>query len=178
MRITLTGASSVGKTSLAEALAEALQYPLIPELARELCRETGYERIGEIPDQEGFKRQVLAKQIEREKSLRSFVADRSAIDAWVLWQRWNLCSAMTYDSESFYNIVRDHCRNYTHIIYIPPLITPSEDDFRWTDKDYQKQIDRLTKSTLFDLNLLDRTYTITSTDFVERCAEVLQWLQK
>jgi hypothetical protein len=66
-------------------------------------------------------------------NLGSFVADRSTLDAWVLWQRWNICQAMTYDSERYYNEARQQSTLYTDIIYIPPMFPPSDDGFRWTD---------------------------------------------
>lgn len=178
MRITITGASSVGKTSLAELLSIELRLPLIPELARELCQQKGHQKIGTIPDQEGFKREVLEAQIAREESLGYFVADRSAFDTWVLWQRWNLCSAMTYDTEKIYDLAKAQSQKYTHIIYIPPLIAISEDDFRWTDRDYQKQVDRIIRTTLYDFNLLDRTHTIQSTELNERLHEAWSWIDR
>src|SRR6185436_15977491 len=93
-RIILTGASGVGKTALVDGLAPLLDLPVIPELGRKLCKEWGYERIGEIPEQEQFKQKVLELQCEEEDRLGEFISDRSTIDCWVLWQRWNICSAM------------------------------------------------------------------------------------
>ncbi len=177
-KLTITGASGVGKTTLAKLLAAKLELPLIPELAREICTQLGYERIGMIPDQEGFKRQVLQAQIDAESKHSSFIADRSPIDAWVLWQRWNICSAMTYDSEAYYETVQKHCKNYSHIVYIPPMIEPEEDEFRWTEPDYIKQIDRYTRMTLYDLNLWDKVLTIKAETPEQRVAEVTDWLNK
>jgi hypothetical protein len=160
-----------------EKLAPLLSLPIIPELARELCQSLGYKYIGEIPDQEKFKRTVLAAQIESERRVKCFVSDRSTIDCWVLWQRWNICQAMSYDTEDYYNQARIQAQTYTHIIHIPPMFDPVDDGFRWTDKDYQKQIDRLVRMTLYDWNLLDCTYVIDSTATESRLAEVLAWLK-
>lgn len=177
MRVTLTGASGVGKTTLAELLSAELSLPLIPELARVVCKETGYRRIGDIPDQEAFKLAVLERQLAEEERLNRFVADRSAIDCWVLWQRWNICSAMTYDSEKLYNRCRDQSTKYSHVVYIPPLFEPVEDEFRWTDPDYIRQLDRITRMTLYELGLIERTFTVTSITIEERLAEVMNWLK-
>jgi len=168
----LTGASGVGKTSLAELLAKQLGLPIIPELGRQLCQEMGYTRIGDIPDQEGFKKEVLKQQIVAEESAGNFVSDRSTIDCWVLWQRWNICSAMSYDTEAYYRQAREQSQKYTHIIYIPPMFAPPEDGFRWTDADYQKQIDRLVRTTLYDWELLTRTHTLKSEGPTSRLDEV------
>ncbi|MCA9804271.1 MAG: ATP-binding protein [Cyanobacteria bacterium HKST-UBA02] len=176
-RIIITGASGVGKTTLVESLTPLLSLPVIPELGRRLCQEMGYERIGEIPDQEGFKIKVLDAQIRAEKELGSFLSDRSTIDCWVLWQRWNICQAMTYTSEDYYRKAREQASGYTHIIYVPPMFEPVEDSFRWTDRDYQNQIDRLVRTTIYDWELCDRTYTIKSRETAARAQEVLTWLK-
>lgn len=176
MRITITGASGTGKSTLAELLSDRLQLPLIPELARVICQEKGFSRIGEIPDQEQFKLEVLLRQIEAERKLEAFIADRSVLDCWILWQRWNICSAMTYDTEKIYDLTRAHVPGYTHVVYIPPLIQPVEDGFRWTDPDYTKQVDRIVRMTLYELGLVDRTLTVTTDNVEDRIHEVLSWL--
>ncbi len=161
-----------------EALAPLLMLPVIPELGRALCQNMGYERIGDIPqsEQENFKRLVLEAQIERETELKTFISDRSAIDCWVLWQRWNICSAMTYDSEAYYDLARGQSPHYSHVIYIPPMFAPPEDGFRWTDLDYQKEIDRLVRMTLYEWDLLPRTLTLKSQSHDARIKETLSWV--
>lgn len=175
-RIILTGASGVGKTTLAEPLSKQLGLPVIPELGRDICRNLGYERIGDIPDQEGFKKLVLDAQITAEDTHESFVSDRSTIDCWVLWQRWNICQAMSYDTEAYYEKARKQSQKYTHIIFVPPMFPPEDDGFRWTDGDYQKQIDRLTRMTLYEWQLLDRTLFIKSKSVEDRLSEIANWL--
>lgn len=175
-RIIVTGASGVGKTTLVEMLAPLLSLSVIPELGRKICQDLGYQKIGNIPDQEGFKRKVLAAQIEAEEKAGSFISDRSTIDCWALWQRWNICQAMTFDTESYYEQARDQSKTYTHIIYIAPMFAPVEDGFRWTETDYQRQIDRLVRTTIFDWQLSDITYVVQSSDSESRRTEILSWL--
>ncbi len=175
-KITITGSSGVGKTTLSKQIAQELDLPLIEETARVLCAEMGFARIGDIPEQEKFKHDVLIKQIESESKHESFVADRSAIDCWILWQRWNICTAMTFDTETLYTRVAAHADCYTHIIYIPPLFAPEDDGFRWVEPDYVKQIDRITRMTLYDLNLWGKTLTISKNTLEERISEVRNWL--
>jgi deoxyadenosine/deoxycytidine kinase len=177
-RIILTGTSSVGKTTLGEALAPKLGLPFIPEIGRVLLAKAGYKTFGEVPEQERFKCNVLDKQIEAEEQAGSFVADRSTFDYWVLWQRWNICQAMTYETEKFYEQARKQSEKYTAVIYIPPSIEAVSDDVRWIEPDYRKQVDRIIKMTLYDWNLLEKTYTVKSTVLQERIDEVLAWLGK
>ena len=175
-RIIITGASGVGKTTLVEALAPLLSLPMIPELARGICSTIGFNRIGEIPDQEGFKQKVLNAQIEEEEKLGSFLADRSTIDCWVLWQRWNICSAMTYDTEAYREKAFQQAQKYTHIIYLRPTFPSADDGFRWSDPDYQKQIDRLVRMTLYDFDLFGKTLTLETPGPEARLDEARQWL--
>ncbi len=171
-RIIITGASGVGKTTLVEALAPLLSLQVIPELGRVMCNDLGFKTIGEIPNQEQFKQDVLKAQIVEEDRLKSFISDRSTIDCWVLWQRWNLCSAMTYDTEAYYRSALAQALKYSHIIYVPPMFPPIEDGFRWTDADYQSQIDRMVRTTLYDWGLWERTYTVGQTPVEDRIEEI------
>jgi hypothetical protein len=166
----------VGKTVLMDGLAPLLDLPVIPELGRRLCKDMGYERIGDIPDQEAFKQAVLQLQTDAETEADGFISDRSTIDCWVLWERWNICSAMTYDTEAYYQRARQQSQKYSHIIYVPPMFPPPEDGFRWTDPDYQIQIDRMVRTTLYDWGLLERTHVVQAEGVKERVAEVMDWL--
>ena len=136
----------------------------------------GYKYPGEIPDQEDFKRNVLAMQMNAENKKSKFISDRSTIDSWALWQRWHLSQAMSYDTEAYYDAARKQAARYTHIIYIPPMFPPVDDGFRWTDIDYQKQVDRLVRATLFDWNLSEKTYRVKSLETDARVEEVVAWL--
>jgi predicted ATPase len=176
-RIIITGASGVGKTTIVEALTPLLSLPQIPELGREICHQMGYRNPTEITDQEAFKQSVLKAQIEREERLQSFISDRSTIDCWVLWQRWNLCSAMSYDTEAYYEKSRAQAEKYTHIVYVPPAFPPVDDGFRWTDLDYQKQIDRIVKMTLYDFGLWEKTFVVNEISVEDRVLAVAKWLE-
>lgn len=173
----ITGASGVGKTSLAAILADKLALPLIPEVARLLCDEAGYSSPAEIADQQQFRTAVLDRQISEENAAAQFIADRCAIDCWVMWQRWHICSAMSFDTEQYYERARAQALTYDRVIYIPPMFVTPDDSFRWTDKDYIKQIDRLTRMTLFDWQLNELTLTIDSEGPESRAQQVLEWLR-
>jgi predicted ATPase len=175
-RIIVTGASGVGKTTLVEELAPLLDLAVIPELGRRICQQMGYKTIGEIPDQEAFKETVLDAQIEIEDSLGDYIADRSTIDCWALWERWNINTAMTFRSEAYYQKCLARALLYTDVIYIAPAFAPPQDGFRWCDPDYQKQVDRIVKQTLFIFGLWEKAIKIETDDFNERVSMVMEAL--
>ncbi len=177
-KILVTGSGSVGKTTLVESLAPELSLSVIPEVGRLLCRRLGYNQIGDIPlaEQEGFKIKVLSEQIARENELQKFITDRGALDCWVLWQRWQLCKAMTFTSETYYRIARAHSRNYSHVIFLPPAFEPAEDGFRWTDKDYRNQIHRMLELAIYDFGLQEKTFVPQSDTLEKRLVEIKEWL--
>jgi len=154
------------------ALTPLLALPAIPELSRKLCLEMGYAYPGQIPDQERFKREVLEAQIAEENRLVQFLSDRSSVDAWALWQRWNICQAMSFDTEKYYEQARAQGELYSDIIYIPPMFAVEDDGV------YQKQVDRLVRMTLYEWGLWERTYTVKSAHAGERVSEVSTWLRE
>lgn len=84
---------------------------------------------------------------------------------------------MSNETEAYYQQARSRAQMYSHVVYVPPMFEPVDDGFRWTDKDYQKQIDRIVRMTLFEWNLLDRTLAVGSLLTEERVTEVIAWLQ-
>src|SRR5688500_18595030 len=76
-RIAIVGSFSTGKTTLAEALAERLDLPLLPEVAREVV-ELGFNLDKDAtPETETL---IFLRQYNNELSNEQFVGDRSLID--------------------------------------------------------------------------------------------------
>ena len=76
MRILITGAQGVGKSTLAKAIAEVKKIELLPEVARQMIEE-GYKL--DHGATEDFERQMLGRQTMLEIE-DNFVADRGIID--------------------------------------------------------------------------------------------------
>ncbi len=175
-RIVIIGSAGVGKTTLANKAKAKLRIKFISEQARVICKKLGYKNIYEIKDPDLFRFTVLKEQIKTEEKLKQFLSDRSTIDCWVHWVRWSWGIKKTYESEKYFNLSFNQALKYSHIIYIPRLIKPKEDGFRWNDENYQNQIDRLFHETLLEWGLMSRTYIIQSTKLKDRVSEVLDFL--
>ena len=176
-RIVVIGSAGIGKTTLVEGLQTKLGLKAIPEQVRVICKRLGYKNIYEIKDPGNFRFLALKEQIKLEERYKQFVSDRSTIDCWVHWVRWSWESAKTYESEKYFKLAYEQALKYSHIIYIPRLINPKDDGFRWNDKDYQNQVDRLFKEILLEWQLMQRTYIVKSTTFKERIHEIINCLK-
>jgi len=79
MRIAISGSHRVGKTTLAEALAEALpRHELVPE-PYELLEEEGYE-FAEMPSVEDFEQQLERSLACLEEAGADVIFDRAPLD--------------------------------------------------------------------------------------------------
>lgn len=175
-RIVIIGSAGVGKTTLLEALKSKISLKTISEQARIICKKSGYKSIYEIKDPNKFRWHTLKEQIKQEEKYKEFISDRSTIDCWVHWVRWSWGRATTDESDEYFNLAYNQALKYSHIIYIPRMLKPKEDGFRWNNEDYQKQIDKLFKATLLEWDLMKRTYIIQRKNTKERIKEVKEWV--
>ncbi|MGI9862702.1 AAA family ATPase [Moorella naiadis] len=177
MRIAITGAHGVGKSTLALLLATELQLPLIEEIARVAAEKMGYTNTRDIIaagliDKQRFQETILSCQINTEFRYyaNGFVADRSVLDvaAYAAWYKLPEARDMRK------NAVEYARRNYDLIFYIPLSDMPAEDDgFRLTDRKSQEQIDALIGKMTGKLN---NVVKISSRTPGERLGEALTWV--
>lgn len=161
-KLAIVGAAGVGKTTLLNELFENPlvneTYTKIPEVVRSVCAERGYESPYDIPEEEvhKFREDVLDKQIELENQAESFIVDRSCMDAWLYFMRWSWNSVDVEDSERFFQKAYAQTKKYDALIYLPISFELEDDGFRWNNKTYQRQMDRMFREYVraWDLDIL------------------------
>lgn len=130
MRIAIIGNSGTGKTMLATELARELEFPLVPEFAREIMAEWNLTMIRGLPIETMvcLQEEILRRKLAAEQQLSRFVADRSTADSAVIWLVRlagavppELCSEMV-----------ERCRvgmgAYDHVFLLPDGVIALEDD--------------------------------------------------
>lgn len=176
-RIVIIGSAGVGKTTLLSEIKKKTRLKVIEEQARVVCKKLGYKNIYEIKDPENFRLLTLKSQIRSEEKYNNFISDRSTIDCWVHWVRWSWGKAKTFETEEYFRLAYNQALKYSHIIYIPRLIKPKEDGFRWNNKDYQNQIDRLIREALLEWQLMTRTHILKEKDEKLRVKEIMEYFK-
>lgn len=148
-RIAIVGSFSTGKTTLAEALAERLDLPLLPEVAREIV-ELGFKLDKDAtPTTEAL---IFLRQYNNELSTEEFVGDRSLIDVmayagWVLDNQERTKEFYLWD-ECLRLAERRLRRSYSHVFYLPIEFPIVLDGLRPDDPGFQKDIDERVLSLL------------------------------
>ena len=148
-RIAIVGSFSTGKTTLAEKLAEKLDLPLLPEVAREVV-ELGFKLDKDAtPETETL---IFLRQYNNELSTEEFVGDRSLIDVmayagWVLDNQQRTKEFYLWD-ECLKLAERRLRTSYSHVFYLPIEFPIVLDGLRPDDPVFQKDIDERVLSLL------------------------------
>lgn len=153
MKIALSGSGSTGKSTLAKAVAEKYNVPIIPEFAREVAEKMKIENIRKVtPDiYFTFQENILKRKLEEEKKYETFIADRSTADVAAYYFRW-CCRDMEDDKNKQYiDLCFENLKNYDKIILLPWNSIPVEaDGFRSAKLYYQYEIHCLILGILND----------------------------
>lgn len=145
MKIAITGAQGVGKTTLAKQIS--VEYPdfkILPEAAR-LAVEAGYKLDHTATTETEL--WLIAKQLELESTEGKWVADRCGIDLFAYIQ--HLFSDDKDLIEFATKTLVPRFSNYDLVLYLPGGQFAIEDDgVRTTDLKFQQDIDRQVRGIL------------------------------
>lgn len=148
-RIAIVGSFSTGKTTLAEAAAEPLGLPLLPEVAREVAA-LGFKLDKDAtPEVETL---IFLRQFRNEMIHPHFVSDRSLIDA-MAYAGWVLDNQPRRKENALWDACMDIAEQrlrsqYTHVFYLPVEFPIVPDGLRPLDPEFQREIDERMRALL------------------------------
>ncbi len=161
MKIAFVGSFSTGKTTLANLFAREWDYPLLPEVAREVVK------LGFPLDQSATAETetlIFLKQWRAEASHERFVADRSIYDVlayadWVMEHQdgHRKENHLWYEAREL--ALLDLRARYDHVFYLPVEFPIVLDGLRPDDTAFQADIDRRITDLLKGEDVLFHTVT-------------------
>lgn len=171
MKIVITGAQGVGKTTLANQISTIKNYKLLPEVARIMIDMGHTLDMGVTLDLE-FKMLNIQKKMEEDEA--PWVADRCLIDI-VAYSGILFPNSRKLNRISFHWLKKSQ---YDLIFYLPIEFPIEDDGVRSIDVDFQQQVDKKIKHVLNQIsykNAKPRLFTITGSK-EERLKKVLDIL--
>ena len=161
MKVAFVGSFSTGKTTLANLFAKEWDYPLLPEVAREVVE------LGFPLDQNATAETetlIFLKQWRAESSHDHFVADRSIYDVlayadWVMQHEREPRKEDHLWIEARQIALMDLRARYDHVFYLPIEVPIVLDGLRPDDTAFQADIDRRITELLKGADVMYHTLT-------------------
>jgi uroporphyrin-III C-methyltransferase len=127
LRIGICGSASVGKTSLAKALARIMEVPCLHEEMRAYLEDAG-QSLANLPA--SYREKVIlnlwCEREKKEQTIPAFIADTSAIDFAAYALHYECLSPSSY--ETLLGSAVTHLQRYDAIFLLPWGLLPYEQD--------------------------------------------------
>jgi broad specificity phosphatase PhoE/nicotinamide riboside kinase len=131
LRLALSGSAGVGKSTLGQAVAEALGVEYIPEGMRNRLEKGLNIRGLSHSEMQALVEELWVEQTEKEDELiaagRGFVADRSPIDFLAFWMNYGFVHDAAASSV-FFKKVENRIALFDRIVLLPFGLLPLQDD--------------------------------------------------
>jgi len=170
MRITIMGSHGTGKTTLAKALAEKLNFRYIHDVVREEAVKKGFTINENTPPE--VQLWLLIRQWELETTTpEGWVADKSLFDYLVYGD-------LILKDESVKKIIRwfiQRNARYDFVFYLPIEFPMENDGIRSVSPEFRESIDRLFRKCLDEFGV---KYIVLSGSPEERIEQALSHIKK
>ncbi len=175
MRIAITGAHGVGKSTLARQLCDALALPELPTPGRTLA-----ERGLPVNESATVASQLVAwfLQYRFERERTAWIASRSLIDVWA----YTVLAAARADADLVERALIDELARatpiaiegaYDWLLYVPPTIPLVADSVRDDDVNFQRATDDAICRALAEWNVPHVDVDVRDTEAVKRLIDLL-----
>ena len=187
-KIAITGASGVGKTTLAQFISKEYDLPFISASARDAWPQFGFENHQQaltecLKDPKlglNYQQCILLNRHMALSKASSFVTDRSPIDNYAYFML-----QQGYESEDNNNTFRDLCRvDYKQLdavifIQVNNKMTIEDNGRRLVNLSYQRMVDSVIRMVLEEeFESLKPTLYLNTWDFSERVSEVKLFIEE
>ncbi len=131
MRIGISGAAGTGKTTLAKAIAEHFDLPLIGDPTKRALMEfgrTGWKGIGDGIERRRIRLRTFQIKIGEETDASAFVSDKTVIDFLCYWMLNQAPNESEQQNAEVVEMVRKHLSTYDYVFVLPwrEEIAPAE----------------------------------------------------
>lgn len=160
MILGISGHDGSGKTEISKYISSKYNLTLVDDQLREYLENFGYKTFFEIQEKEIFFNNILEKLENAHNRSSSYIIDRSAIDYWVIWQRWFWNDFSPDKTNYILQRIESLVRKYTKAIILPFNPKPTYDGYRFINKYYISQYYFLSKSFVFNFPNLTEYHII------------------
>jgi nicotinamide riboside kinase len=179
MKIALTGASSTGKTTLADSLMKEPGFrqqvdDFLTTNARGLLERMGHKSMDRMRRDEllQFQREYLALKQQMEGERDRYLTDRSFVDVAAYWLRRDAIELGPEQREELVEVCRVAAQRYDLHVYCPfGVVEFKPDGYRSEDLRHHREIGEQIASFLSEWGV--RFITLDTADHGERVARVL-----
>lgn len=149
MKIGISGAGGIGKTTLIAKIAPAGGYPIIPDVIDDILCERGYKNFGDVLEKEehaDIRMTALRRKIDLERASKDFITDKTVCDYYAYWLLRTAPFASLEQNVLFASQVREHITFYDRV-FIPKFgqFPLADNGLRSTDYSHQYRVHCLIK---------------------------------
>jgi hypothetical protein len=141
--IAVVGGEGTGKTSLSQALGEALGLPVLDPLKARLLAGAGYATLFEWDAATRGLPGLVEAQAEREAGLAGAVVDGGVVDLYCLVQRWAWHRLSPTRAERLRETAARAAARYDRALIMPPRVVAGPAPDRFRSAEHNAQLTRL-----------------------------------